>query len=547
MGIRFDLATANWIAYLIQPRGSLPPVEGDWSRTRAVLEHFLDRLSEDFMSSPWVEHLVRQKVQKAQELLQQFHGHDPAGIRKMLHDLQQLLADRPWTALIIPSARDDRLDRFVCSRDFLREVVDIRTEDPGLILQIDDHHAPIIQLTDVFPAFRTALAKSADWPGVLLWTPQGDSVFLPFLVGSDDHVRECAHWIFSHLATSLGLDLEIFRDQYFGAFRGLNKRNTKRLTIVQLSDLHIGSTEANQRLGRVEQLVRNLIDELGEDSRVLMAVTGDLLDSPDESQLDRLRSFLTTLESLGCLGPKAILGNHDVRKDGYLTESFRSAVQLTGTGARVEWFDDFKVGLICLNSVIAGKLARGYIGQPQLLQIGNDIDKKKKWNEYALIAMMHHHPIPVERPEWYARAFYERVFGNWFEKTESLEDAESFLQFAEARKVAAIIHGHKHIPRFDRTGDKLIPVIGCGSTVGKVTTTDRSMYMSINVITIDQSSRQVTARLLAERIPGAGLVEPRRHELVSHSKAEEDDERPATDGGTLLGQGKSVKKSTGRK
>ena len=44
-----------------------------------------------------------------------------------------------------------------------------------------------------------------------------------------------------------------------------------------------------------------------------------------------------------------------------------------------------------------------------------------------------------------------------------------------------------------------------------------NIYMSINVITADPSTGQVSARLLAEQIPGGGLVETEHHEILWRS------------------------------
>jgi hypothetical protein len=399
----------------------------------------------------------------------------------------------------------------------LRRLVDIRAEDPGLILQIDEAPSDVFSLTDVFPAFQTALSRSTEWPGVLLWTVQGDASFLPLPAESPRHLEDAAHWIFSHLATTMGVDLELFASQYIREFGRVSRSSAKKVQLLQLSDIHLGCAEARKRLPRVQQLIRNLLDELGDDSRVLPIVSGDLMDNPDDTNLDSVRAFLDFLSSIGDNAPIVVLGNHDVRKDGYLGEKLRQAMCLPSANGQVVWLEEEKVGIVCFNSVTDGRLARGLIGEHQLLDVGSAIDRNKKWREYSLISVLHHHPIPVERPSWYVQPFYERILGRAFEATDALEDAEAFLDFVESRNVAAILHGHKHIPRTDKTPATGIPVFGCGSTVGKVSTADRRPYMSINVITIDPANQRISGRLLAERIPGGGLREEKRHEVLARS------------------------------
>ena len=67
------------------------------------------------------------------------------------------------------------------------------------------------------------------------------------------------------------------------------------------------------------------------------------------------------------------------------------------------------------------------IGQRQFYDNGSDLDGKKNAEGYSLLAVLRHHPIPVDKPEWYAQPFYERLLGRWFERTDDLEDADLFL------------------------------------------------------------------------------------------------------------------------
>jgi len=241
-----------------------------------------------------------------------------------------------------------------------------------------------------------------------------------------------------------------------------------------------------------------------------------LMDTNDEKHFNLARSYIDFLANLGFGEPLLVLGNHDVRKTGIVLESFQHAVRLP-THSRVVWFDEHQVGVLCINSVIAGKLARGYIGEQQLLDLGSEIDRREGWKDHTLVGLLHHHPVPVDKPDWYARAFYERFLGDQFEKTDALEDADDLLRFCASRGVAALLHGHKHIPR--ATVHDGTAIVGCGSSVGKVGTTDGQPYMSINVVSVDGGNRRVTSRLMAERIPGGGLVEQHRHELVLRTRA----------------------------
>ncbi len=507
MGLRFDLRVVNWLAHVLDERAPVPSLGDQWEE-REALGVFMASLEDRFYSSPWGVERFRNLIGR---LRPQIHNEDP---HRLLAELRSFLGGRPWTALLIPSGRSREIDRYLCSEELLRDLIFIRPEDPGLILQLQDAPEQIFSLTDVFPAFRTALSASTDWPGVLVWTQAGDSIFLP-LGTSFGTICEKAKWIFSHLSTSIGVDLELLKMQFVREFAEAQSPLSDHLTIVHLSDIHLGCREASLRLPRIQSILANLINDLGDyGEAVIPLVSGDLMDNPDEDNLDRVRAFLGHLSSLGTEKPIVLLGNHDVRRDGYLSEDLRMAMQVGERSDAVRWFDQHKVAIACFDSVRGGKLARGCIGERQLLDMGSKLDEKcRGQHEYVVLAALHHHPIPVSIPEWYARPFYERVLGTFFEKTDELEDANSFVAFAEERRIAAILHGHKHIPRLDSTRAG-IPVIGCGSSVGKVTTKDKSTFMSINVLTLNTSTKVLSARLLAERVAGGGMGQYKTHEIV---------------------------------
>jgi hypothetical protein len=509
MGLRFDLRIANWLAHVLDERMPIPKLENEWEE-REALRYFVSGLRERFYSSPGGRQRFDDVLRRTELLIRPEGKPSP----KVLADLRRFLGDRPWTALLVPSGTNSPVDRLMCSKKFLQELIFIRPEDPGLVLQMEDPPDRVFSLTDVFPAFRTALAASTEWPGVLFWT-KTDSAFLPLSSDSTAIVQRQAHWIFSHLSTTIGVDLELLKTQYYREFPQVSSASASRVTIVHLSDIHLGSREASMRLPRIEAILSGVVDDLDENGRrVIPLVSGDLMDSPTEDNLDRVRAFVGLLARLGTESPILLLGNHDVRNDGYLSENLRQAMQIENQSGSVRWFDDLRLGVACFDSVRGGRLARGFIGERQLLDMGTALDSRcRGQHDYIVIAALHHHPIPVKVPDWYARPFYERVLGSAFDTTDELEDATDFVGFVEQRQCAAVLHGHKHIPRLDPTPAG-IPVIGCGSSVGKVKTTDKRPFMSLNLLTINRSTGVLSARLLAERIAGGGITEYKSHEIV---------------------------------
>lgn len=518
MGFRFSLEHANWLAHVLQPTGATPRLEHEFEQSE-TLRRFIDTFAQNFYSSPRgrydVERFVfglRREIDRGRRV--------PIDA---LHAIRDYFRDIPWVALLLPSGFDLDSDRLLTDPGFLQELVGIRPEDPGLILQLEQQPREEIALDHVFPAFKVAFAEVTRWPGLLLWTPQGDAAFFE-LSRDKATIRERVRWLLSHLATNVGHpDLGLLKQQFSAAVVKAAPL-ASQVRIVHLSDLHLGSQLARRRMPRVQSLIQTVISELGDEGPIVPVITGDLMDTPSEENLGDVRSFVGFLESLGIEKPVVVLGNHDVREDGWLNPKLDQALNLSRSP--VVWMKDHSVAFACFNSVNGGHLARGFIGEQEMTYVGNAIDSEPDWSSFTLIGAVHHHPIPVETPSWYRRTWYERLLGSKFEKTEALADADAFLAWLAARGVPAVLHGHKHIPRFDKHGD--IAVVGCGSSIGKVDTEVRGQtYMSLNVLTVDNTRRQIGCRLRAERIPGAGLEAVESHELVLRSSIGER-KRPST-------------------
>ena len=519
MGLVMDLRVANWVAHLIQPEAPVPRLENQWEEKDA-LQYFLQKMAEGFVSSP--ERLEEMK-RLAEIALRKLHEANAPAPGELLKDLRRFMGNRPWTVLLVPSGNSET-DRFICSAELLQRLVALKPGCPGLILQpAEGSYMGMLTLTDVFQAFETALECLEDWPGMLVWTTPDRATFLAFPSEKSEDVERSSIWVLSQLGASLNVDLDVLRTRYRHEFPTTQRSRRHTLKILHLSDVHLGSDEADTRLPRVHELIRDAVRRMSDGSRILPLVSGDLMDDPNEKNLNKVRLFMDFLQNLNTDPPITLLGNHDVRNDGYLAENYRQVMRLPAGPAGVEWFDDQRVGLVCFNSVIGGKLAAGSIGEAQFGDIGSVIDRKRDADGYMLIGALHHHPIPVTTPAWYQQPFYERIFGrifgSLFARSEELEDAKQFLQFVQSRHMAAVIHGHKHIPRIESTWNPRIPIYGCGSTVGKITSKDGGAYMSMNIITVNSARGHVSGRLLVERIAGGRLEEFGHHEMIFGTRA----------------------------
>jgi len=145
-----------------------------------------------------------------------------------------------------------------------------------------------------------------------------------------------------------------------------------------------------------------------------------------------------------------------------------------------------------------------------MIDIGNLLDREpERSRNYALLAILHHHPIPVQKsetPSWLASSLSALGVDKVIEQMKILEDAPRFLRMMKARRIVSILHGHKHIPRYTFPEELGMAVIGCGSTVGKGSDDGEDMsLMSFNIVTIDHAVGRMTGCLRAEGVEGGGF------------------------------------------
>jgi len=517
MGLAIDLRVANWLATILEPDGRRTSLDNPFEE-REALHQFLDQLRTQFISTRRYEDELSWRLRHVSSLIQdierdiEYSNENPNAMDRSFALLRDFFSDRPWTALLVPSMRDRDIDERLCSREFLERLVYMAPGHPGLIIQLRDTGSSLTALTGVFSPFKIALAEAANWPGVLVWTRRGEVEFFP-LGDSPVHIEEHAVSLFKSFLYP-GFELSRAKQEYLLANPTVVPDERSKLTIIQLSDLHIGSRHAELYLRRLKQLVLNLIDELGVNRNYVIALNGDILDHPDERNLRTALAFIEDMERLAPENVIGCYGNHDVREHGFLRKKTDMAIQIPHAVPDVWWFNEQRVGIVTFDSVRGGQLARGFVGEDQLITLANKLDNARDFADFQLVGMLHHHPIPVEVPEWYVRPFYERIFGKNFDKTDELEDSDSFMRFVSGRKFCCLLHGHKHIPRIAQP-EGGPAIFGCGSSVGKIDTADRRPYLSMNVISVNGRNGQVVGRLLAERDPGVGTSEQSRLEIVA--------------------------------
>ncbi len=514
MGYRFNLQHINWLAALIDPY-RVPRIS-DVRQFKNGLSEILHHRQGRFLSSTRYEFEFRHEILRLVDALEHLPSQmdesedfrDDGRVSQWYEEWRRWshfngrFFQRPWTACIIPSGTDEGLDRELCSYELLRTLVDDRPEHRGLILQPDEPPTNHFTLLDAIPALSHALNRVERWPGLLVWSST-EATFLP--IGRN---RDC---LLGNLRLAMnllydGVNLSMLEEEYGERVGSDATADEEPVHLIQLSDVHIGSKEAGTRLRHLTHLVRTLRADLGR--RTIPVISGDLFDTPNTLQSDNVVSFIEDIERAVGEKPFCVVGNHDLRKGGWGL-SKPGPMMETHTCDPLRAFPNYDLTLVGFNSCQSGSLARGKISETQLHDRNARIDKESVGMR---IGVVHHHPTKVAHPEWEFRPFYERLFSPLHAPTVEMVNGDSLLRFCEAKHIGTIIHGHKHIPRFD---DKQgVRIVGCGSSVGKIKTRDGQPYLSVNVLTVFPKSGRVISRLLADRT-NAGLNEQTRHEFVS--------------------------------
>lgn len=442
-----------------------------------------------------------------------------------VHKIGAAFSTLPWRVLLIPGGFDKTdydnplssggVDNLLTSGRFVEDIFKSNPDYRGLIFHLSDIVKKITYLENIYPALRVAFASASEWPGMVVWNVQNDeTTFLAFSVLKNEIVGSEVQSVFEVLSSHPNIAVSEIANFLSRSLSRIltNPYTSQRLSIIHTSDMHLGSKIADSRMVTVKNRIQELVATLKTQSRVLPVVTGDLMDTPRTRHLNNLNDYLHFLNNLRTEPPLIVPGNHDVRRLGVFGEKFDELTRLYMRP--VAFIDDCKVGVVCFNSVRSGHLAKGHIDEGEFASIGDALDRdKQRSTDYFLVALLHHHPCPVDLPDWYSRTWYERWLGKWSERTDALDNAGVFLEWIKKRGISAVLHGHKHIPRVKE--EEGITVIGCGSTVGKVRSDiEGRTFMSINLITINLRTGRLSCRLMAERIVGAGISTYDTHEIL---------------------------------
>ena len=524
---RFNLQSANWISYVLDRRNQIPDI-ADPNLVRDTLLVFLGNLIDGlYFHGKSNAKIVEKAVQMRDTVRERpYHRYDD-----IVMDLRDIFSGREWTAVLIPSGFQEShsADQLLTSKIFLSKLSGTIKADPHLILQLNEAPKKDSAITYVYPPFHSALSKSTRWPGVLLWRRSDEPLFFPLPV---EKPEDAIHWIFSGVDDLANTPGHLLTRHYMGAFPSCRIHAGSRLTLLHLSDTHIGSKKSIERIVRVKEFLRDYMNRNRNDSSVVFLLSGDIMQTPDENNVTCANDLYDYLKDLQPSGhdPIFVPGNHDVRGKGVLRSRPASPSLAPAFDARIEWIPGHPVGILCWNSADGGRMARGKITREQYRTIEERLDPLPGGNTNPiLISLLHHHPLQLHRIDPEMQRFHMKTLGASFRKfmgfayehMDGLANAQEFIRFCDSHGVKAILHGHKHIPIAGRIPGHLpenrpILIFGCGSSVGKNTYMYRKLFnvdyeISLNEIVLDFRTHLLSGRLMAETQYDKGLATMKTH------------------------------------
>ena len=531
---RFNLQSANWISYVLDRRNQIPDI-ADPNLVRETLSVFLGNLVDGLYFHGESNAKIHEQAVRMRNAVRTSSHHRYDDI---VMELRDLFSKREWTAVLIPSGFPDShsADRLLTSKTFLSKLSRTVKADPHLLLPLKEAPQMDMAITDVYPPFHSALSKSTRWPGILLWRKSDEPLFFPLPA---EKTEDAIHWVFSRTDDLADTPGHLLTHHYLDAFPSCRIHAGSRLTFLHMSDTHIGSRNSIERIVRVKDLLKDYMKKNQGDSSVVFLVSGDIMQTPDESNVICANDFHDFLKDLHPRGqyPIFVLGNHDVRRTGVLRKRLSSSSLVSAIHTRIEWIPDHPVGILCWNSADAGRMARGKITGEQYGTIEERMNPFPGGNTNPiLISLLHHHPLKFHRIDPEMRRFHlktlgaslRKFIGYAYEHMDGLANAQDFIRFCDSHGVKVILHGHKHIPIAGKIPEQLLEnrpilVFGCGSSVGKNTYIYRKLFnvdyeISMNEIVLDFRTNLLSGRLMAETQYEKGLATMKAHHgFVSRS------------------------------
>lgn len=513
MGYRFTLESANTVANLTF--GKVMSCYRDIYSSAECYEgfmHFLAQFHHNMYSNEMERYMrsirrIRETFHRYEDYKRPFDKveYDDACLffhkdaLVALKELSRIFERCTTKSLLLPPMKgSEKHDYdFMTSQRTLGKLLKFHKGDSCLILQPQEqpYNATIF---NAFPNFDVALRQADMWPAVLFWEGSDDYVFIPV-----EHEDELLYLY----------EIINYERHPIDEIRRIAERKKKTSHyIFQLSDLHFGAKNVDVAERRLKTLVKSQVSKVELGDSVNFIITGDAVDSPKQTTEANYSNFAEYIEDRCGQKPIRILGNHDINSHGIAVfHGNQHIANMVGEYPKIKIIEEAKTILLLFNSNTNGNLAEGEIGVAQMSEMGNLLDNVENLERYLLIAVLHHHLLPIPKPSYYDKKWFERILpSNFMDMSLKLLDADLFFEWLRRRNVRIVLHGHKHIPFFAESGG--ITVIGCGSSTGQIVHKEKGKtFISYNMLKI--SERTVTCTQFAEEVYGAG-AENIRTEII---------------------------------
>jgi UDP-2,3-diacylglucosamine pyrophosphatase LpxH len=488
LGFRFSLRQTNLVAYVTNK--TVPPPACRWQDIAGLLNGL--RSHALISGDPARRARVRDAADAAERRLKQYqsqtdHLLESDDVSWLLSGVQELLSSFDVYALAVPSVTPSTRGAAEHLALSGREVLVLMPHEHGL----KESQPPVGTATLL--EFEVAAPASRDrGPGMVIWNRLGTAAFVP--------AERLYHVVLELLDTLPSPDA--------GAVDRLLERlgRSGKRRILHLSDLHFGKAEVIRNKPMLDAELHDVVQSV---DRVV--ITGDLFDNPDPNSRAAFQDFRLSLLRICGSPPVIIPGNHDHRWLGNFGQSFAQVAQIPHTA--VEADDAARVVFLCLNSSISGRLARGEVTNDQLVAVGaeyrNLLTSRPETHAYLPVVLVHHHPFSFTTPPtiWYQRLL------SWIgwndERFLLMEDAPLFLDWCARWKVSAVLHGHKHQPRYqsdaiqpEGNAAHTVTAIGCGTSLGA-----DGFPLTYNIVYWDDERRLWLAKYYESR--GGGPFVPK--------------------------------------
>lgn len=334
---------------------------------------------------------------------------------------------------------------------------------------IDDIVQDDLSVDGPYVHFLQALYQIDCWPGVLVFKDK-QSIFFPAEHKND--VDEIFKLIHQDKIFEKTIDNE--QDNYF----------------IQLSDLHLGTKTTDYGLSVLYNNLDELYATLPQKKQIKFLITGDLMNSPNRKNMYAASTFMNQLKRRYHGDVTFVLGNHDVIVHGLnLLKRQKTKVVAYLLGENIKVFHDLKMIVIKIDSTSQGNLARGKVGSRLLQEIEDELLSIENIEEYTLIAMLHHHILPLKKDEFLKVKWNEKLFmGKIADSTKALQDADDVLKWLNKLHIRYVFHGHKHIPCVVKKDQTYI--MAGGASCGGETKERKSRYLNYNLLKFNKDKKQ---------------------------------------------------------